>query len=1358
MTDREPPNHPEPDPGTAPPEEHHGLREEIAHEIAEVVEHVPQPVRWTIGKLVRLIVLSLLALIVLAVVSVALYLANRTELVAREVSLVLNQALAQHSDVVLVIRDIRGNPTSGFRVISPSVRFRDGHLAPLLQAREMQIHYSLWGLVAGNRRSIEVEVDHPVVHLSRGPDGHLRVPRWQGGSGAKAAEEAVRVHLVLRDAEVITPDTSLNVHHANLDAVALTAPARVDVARLDWGRGPYSTHLDRLTAHAELSDSVRIVITDLSSPELALSGRAVWARQGGPRHVDAHVDRVRWPLLARVFDNKTLDVPGEGSGEVHAVGDRMWYGAFRAAVDWDSLVGRGDGAFRFANGELMMTPLHFNSAAGRLDGRLQWAHRGWAIEGNVAGGDPAHWSAIHITGWPSGHLNGWFHYGEDTRPGGAGLLEARLAASDLAGWRGDSTAVRVDFPEAAPDSFTVRLERRGGHMVLHGRTVRDGWNGEYALSHYPLDEWEDGKKSGLAGVLGTGSGTVQSREGGLFVTGDLAGTQTDWVGIHAAHWHLPDLHGRLMPTPDLTSAVRLDDAMYMGVHFDSVAAGLGVGDQRVALDSVRAVAADTTLRLRGQIGFTPQGWTAALDPVRATSSQFDWTSVRPVEFHGDAREVWFDHVDLHDGAATLHFEGEWAQRGGVYDWHGTGRNVDLGRLGLPREWELGGHANADLEVSGRSGNPAWHFTGVASQPSTHGHAADSLALELQGAPARLDVSRFDAWLHGGQLSGRVHVDEMQREWPDTLVADAVLRWIASANHWQGGVEASAVPLDRLSALAPRAEGVTGMIEGRATLSGAPRRPIVQLEANLKPLAWREYRADEIALQAAFSDLELQVPDLRVTRAGIGSRISGHMPLDLALDRAPVVPDQPMHWTIEAKSGDLAVLAPFIPQIGFASGRFDVAANVDGTPHHPSIEGLADVRDARVRLAAREEQLEAVRADFRIHPSEILLDSLTAKQGQHGRVRATGRVALNGFALRSYSFDLSLRDFAASEPGLYAALFDGDFKVTNGVRVNGQTLPMVDGRARIDRAAILFDFSNQSEMQQIASATQPLFWTYRIQLVADNHLNWRPPEGDIEFDADLRMEQTRDSLIIFGEMHAIRGTYWYLSNKFAVQNADLTFDNVEGANPQIDASATTRVKPAYAQDGLPNDPAHEITVHIKGRANKPTIEFTDAGNPPWDQSAILREITVPEFATLGAQPGAAIGNPLDNYLTRAINRSLSADLSAAFGGYINEWSVDRDQGGLLTGSGDVVMTAGSQITNQLSLRYSQRLPGFGREGSGVTPALDTYLFEREVQAEYRLNRFIYLTTDISQRRTPPTPTTPVSSGPDYNVNLKARWEY
>jgi hypothetical protein len=79
--------------------------------------------------------------------------------------------------------------------------------------------------------------------------------------------------------------------------------------------------------------------------------------------------------------------------------------------------------------------------------------------------------------------------------------------------------------------------------------------------------------------------------------------------------------------------------------------------------------------------------------------------------------------------------------------------------------------------------------------------------------------------------------------------------------------------------------------------------------------------------------------------------------------------------------------------------------------------------------------------------------------------------------------------------------------------------------------------------------------------------------------------------------------------------------------------------------------------------------------------------------------------------------------------------------------------------------SQALPGLARPGAPgdltgaarATNQVEQGLLERDLQAEYRINRFFYITTELAQRRPLSVSTLPTLV-PEFNVNLKARWEY
>ncbi|HYM81306.1 MAG TPA: translocation/assembly module TamB domain-containing protein [Candidatus Limnocylindria bacterium] len=1335
--------------------------EKIEDVVEDVVEHVPKPVRWTIGKIVMLAGLGLVGLVILLMVTAVLYVANRTEWAAEELTVLLNQMLVTRSDVALSIGDLKGNPLRSVRVLRPTLRFRDGTGQVLLEAPSMTVSYSAWDFLRGAQRRIDIVIDSPVVRLARGADGKVRLPTWKQGE-ARQAGKPLDLSLRLRGGTIRMPEATNDIEGLELDAVAATgARTRVDVRSLRWRRGPFDTPLEKLRAHVTAADTVRVHVHELRTPDLVLHGVAEWKSGESRRHVRAEIERVRWRWLARVFRNTTFDVPGEGRASIDARGGPDWAGSFRTRAVWSDLPLEAEGQLAWADGRLTLDPLTGRSRAGDLTGKVTWSKQGWEVGGDARNANPEHWDAIQLRDWPAGNLNGRFRYAVDTRGRPRARLAAQLDDSEWSGWRADSGGVIVDFPAVGPDSFRVRALRRGGELTLDGRAAAGGWQGEYTVTEFPLDEWPDGRASGLRGTLASGRGTVNGRAGALDVTGVLEGTSSEWFGLKTARWRLTDVSGRLLPKPDLTAQARLEDVLFLGLHFDSAATPVRLADQQAGFSTLTAQAGDTTVTLRGDAAWHEGGWRFTAESAEMQSPSFHWTVEPPLALVGDPNGVSFERLLARDGEAQVTMEGRWAGPGGRYDWSARAERLDLSRLGLPSDLGLGGRANARLRVSGIYGDPRWELDAAASTPSAQGHRADSVAIRIGGAPGRLEVSDAALVLAGGTLGVRGAVTAMSEPWPDTLTADGVLQWVAGAGRWEGTARAQEFPLERVGRMVPAAEGWGGKLSGTLEVGGRPAAPVLSLAVEARPLARGEARVDAVNAKARYAAGQLDVPEIKIARGGVTSTITGEMPMRLALGESPELPEAPMSWQVDLPNGDLALLPLFVAQLGQASGRFDLDARIGGTVREPDLRGTARIRQGKLRLAGREELLEEVYADLTFDEARISLDTLAARQrtrqGDAGRVQAHGEVRLQGMVLDNYRFNLSLREFTALETGLYAAVLDGNFVITKGPRIGGTTVPRVDGEVELRRGVVLFDFAKQSEIEQIAASTQPLYWTYRLHLSATDNLIWQPPDGRIEFSADLNLEQTVDSLIIYGDVRSLRGDYYFLSNRFTVQRADLTFDNLDGVNPLIAAEAETQVPRATPEDaetvglGTQDERGQErIFVTISGRVREPVIEFSSENN--WDEPQILRAITVGRF--VDEKGGLAFEDPLDSYVTQALNRQLSADLSRAFRGYLNEWEVARESGGLVRGTGGVLVRVGIPLTSRLAVRYGQRVPGLDRPDENVR----TGTVERDIEAEYRLNRFFYVSSELTQRRTLTGSTSTVSSSPDFNVNLKARWEY
>lgn len=1334
--------------------------EDIRHEIEEAVEHVPETVRWTLGKIVRVGMLAAGAVLLVAVITAILFVANQTRWVAGELSLIANQALALRSDVALDVKDMGGNLYNRVEAIDASVRFRDSDLPPLLEASRVHASYSLWGFVTGRPR-IDVIVESPVVRISRDADGMMRLPVWRSGT-ASTAVTTYDVRLVLRDATVILPDQP-EARGIHLDASLHTGkPTRVTLHELRWDDAPYLGRLDMARGALSAGDSIKFSLEEFRTADLDLSAFGGW--EPGPsdevkeRHFHVQVDRLRWGWLAEVFRNPNLDVPGEGAAVVEVYRDSLGHmrGQFLAEVDWNGLDVSGSGDVAWRDGRLTLSAVDAVSPGGAIRGRFEMEGKPWTLSGRVTEGNPRLWSAFGLVGWPDGDLNGVFSY--HTAANGDGDIDATLGTSSIAGWDADSAHVRIRTSRTHSDSFNVVMVRRGGFLTLDAEADSRGWAGEWTATGYPLSEWPDGRATGLAGLLETGRGTVRGVEGELHVTGTLDGRNVDWFGAKADRWHVAEISGRLLPTPDLTARPRLDDLEFLGVHFDSVDASVRLGDATLAFAELMAHAGDTLVTMTGDADWDDDGWSLRAERAAATSDQFSWTAEPPLELSGDAQGVEFERLVAVDGDARLDIDGRWASPEGRYGWKLEGARLDISRLGLPLEWGLTGRADATLTVAGAGTSPEWRFDGRFVDPGAKGDEVDSLHLALFGREHEMRLEDLTLVADGGRVTGRLVVDRAPRAWPDTLTPDGIVRWVGAAGRWSGRIEARGFPLSAFADAVPATADFSGRVDGTLEVEGRPAAPRFGLAATTRDFAWRTYAVDEGRVRASYAGAVLSVDEFELTREGVVSSASGTLPLRLAVGRPVETPGSAMHFRMDVPDGDLAIVPLFVPQIGAAAGSFRMVATLEGTPERPDLQGSMTVRDGRLRLTGREEQFYDVRADISFDESRINLDTLTARQGREGVLRAGGTVNLSGLGIEGYRFDAALRDFTALESGLYSATFDGRFAITDGEKLHGETLPHVVGDIELLQARILLDFANQAEMAQFTSNTQPLFWTYRVNLRATNKLKWEPPNANVEFSADLTLEQTVDSLAVFGEINSLRGQYWFLSNRFDVLKANLLFDNVGGIDPQLDIEAETRLRPSSRPRvevaSQEDDRSPEtITVRITGRSRKPELVFSSSPRD-WDQPRVLEELTVGRLTdSSGEITGQSLGDPLDDYVTRAINRQLSQEMSKVFQGYVNEWAFRRESGGLFTGEGDLYAEVGIPLSTQWQIRYSQRVPGLGRPSYSTT----TQPLERDLEVEYRLSRFFYVTSEVLQRRTT-TASTATSSGAEFNVNLKARWEY
>ena len=293
------------------------------------------------------------------------WLTRHTEYVAGHLTVVVNRVLADHSDLVLEVRDVRGNAFRSVTIVEPRLRIRGDTGPALLEARSMALRYAPWDLAFGSRRSLEIGLERPVVHLARGADGKLRLPHWRSGPAGRGPAREFDVRLSVSGGEVHLPDSSQDVRGLELRARALLGKQdEIEVQRMSWARGPLGTRLEALRGRLVAGDSTRFELQELRTSDLALSAAGGWHRGAQARFAAVDLERVRWRWLAKVFANELFDVPGEGGGHFDVRFDRAVSGTGVAEAVWDSVPLKARAGFRWEG-----RPAHGRSARRHLPGR-----------------------------------------------------------------------------------------------------------------------------------------------------------------------------------------------------------------------------------------------------------------------------------------------------------------------------------------------------------------------------------------------------------------------------------------------------------------------------------------------------------------------------------------------------------------------------------------------------------------------------------------------------------------------------------------------------------------------------------------------------------------------------------------------------------------------------------------------------------------------------------------------------------------------------------------------------------------------------------------------------------------------------
>ncbi len=468
---------------------------------------------------------------------------------------------------------------------------------------------------------------------------------------------------------------------------------------------------------------------------------------------------------------------------------------------------------------------------------------------------------------------------------------------------------------------------------------------------------------------------------------------------------------------------------------------------------------------------------------------------------------------------------------------------------------------------------------------------DSLAYELQRPTAV-------AW---GDSALTVDDLELRRLGADPVVIRADGR-LPQSGPVDFDLEVEGLYLDRLTQVLQRPDlELAGRVDFVASIGGTAADPVAEASLTADSLRWRRLEVAGLTGRVDYSDRVAEL-ELRADRGGdVVLDVEGEVPIDLALvpgtDRFP---DREM--LVEVIANDLPARATVAPLSdlenveGLVSGRFEIA----GTLEEPRTSGSLALEGGAWTVGSLGVRHTDVSGTAVLGDDNVLDVNVTARA--EGTVQVDGTITLEPLDDPTFDLRFVFDEFRGVDRRDLEGLFSGEVQLTETYRS-----PDVEGSLRVDEGTLFIDeFLRSSQVVDLTDTrTSGLLGTETerrlLQIEGNPFMNGLRTDIAISIDSDtwlsgdnLRVEMVGDVTMVFnrqardlaldGELTARRGTYTAAGRTFQVQSGTVGFLGNAGINPELDITASTRVRRQEFGDLT-------VTANYAGTLLQPSVTFS-----------------------------------------------------------------------------------------------------------------------------------------------------------------------
>jgi len=532
-------------------------------------------------------------------------------------------------------------------------------------------------------------------------------------------------------------------------------------------------------------------------------------------------------------------------------------------------------------------------------------------------------------------------------------------------------------------------------------------------------------------------------------------------------------------------------------------------------------------------------------------------------------------------------------------------------------------------------------------------------VELDAFTAQFDDLEYElqrptavAW---GDSALTVEDVEVRRLGPDPVIIRADGR-LPTRGEVEFDLSVEGLYLERLTQVLQREDlDLSGRVDLIARIGGRAADPTIEATVRADSLRWRRLEATALDGSIDYIGRVAEVEFIADRGGDVVLDVSGEIPIDLSL-----VPGTERFYDREmalvARATDLPARATVAPLEdlenveGLVSGQLEFAGTLD----EPRTSGSLRLEGGAWTVGSLGVRHTDVSGTAVLGEDNVLDVDVTGRAS--GDVTVDGTITFNTLTDPIFDLEFDFDSFLGVDRRDILGVFSGQAYLEGSYRS-----PDIRGTLDVDRGTIFVDeFLRNAQVVDLtntrltgllggSSATRlleiqgnPFMNGLRanISLSVRNNTRLSGRDLDIEMvgDVDMVYDRRARDLALIGELTARRGTYNALGRTFQVQGGTIGFIGTPGVNPELDITATTRVRRQEFGDLT-------VTANVVG----PLVDFRlllSSDEENYGQSDIISYL-------ITGQPSTGITSSLAGSSSDAGALALGTGVSLAAGSIISQ---------------------------------------------------------------------------------------------------------